>query len=289
MKIFKLKAPAKINLTLEVLRKLPNGFHEIRSVFLKLPNIHDEILVTFFPKKTGVTLKSRNKKIPLDEKNICFKVAKKFFETTGKSVGISISIKKNIPIGSGLGGGSSDGAVILKILNQYFNFPLSQKKIIEIASEVGKDIPFFFAGKNTALIEGAGEKIGKVFETGKSNFLLVNPNVHVETKEAYGILSPVISKMKNRKNFSKEMIAALKKRKTNYISRCLYNDFEMVMNKKHPIISELKKKLIELGASGSLMSGSGSTVFGIFEDRKKMLKAERMMKKIYPKFFVKIG
>jgi 4-diphosphocytidyl-2-C-methyl-D-erythritol kinase len=289
MKTAKLKAPAKINLTLEIMRKLPNGFHELRSVFAKLPNLYDEISVNFYPERKGIFLKSRNKKIPLNENNICFKAVKKFFETTGKSIGISIEIKKNIPIGAGLGGGSSDGAAILKILNQYFRHPLSEKKLIKMASEIGKDIPFFFSQKRAALIEGAGEKIGKVFEIGKINFLLINPNVYVGTKEAYEILSPIISKMKNRKNFSKEIILALKKGKIDCVSGCLYNDFELVMEKKHPIISELKNKLIELGASGALMSGSGSTVFGIFESRKKILEAEKKMKKYYPKFLVKIG
>jgi 4-diphosphocytidyl-2-C-methyl-D-erythritol kinase len=289
MKTIRLKAPAKVNLILEVLRKLPSGFHELRTVMAKIPSLYDEISITFCLGKEGIFLKSDNKIIPLDEKNICFKSAKKFLEKTGKSVGIKIDIKKNIPIGAGLGGGSSDGAATLKILNKYFHHPISEKQLIKLGAEVGKDIPFFFSLKNAAFIEGAGEKISKVFDLLKMDILLVNPKIHISTKQAYEKLSPEIKKIARKDNASSKMMLAIKNKKLDLISKYLYNDFEIVIEKEYPVIKEIKDKLKNLGASGALMTGSGSTVFGIFKDRRKALMAKKEMKKCYPKFFVEIG
>ncbi len=289
MKTIKLKAPAKINLTLEVLRKLPDGFHELRTVMSKIFGLYDEISITFYPKKEGISVESGNNGIPLDERNICFKVAKKFFEKAKKSAGIKIYIKKNIPVGAGLGGGSSDGAATLKILNKYFHHPVSDKKIIEMASKIGKDIPFFFSSKGASLIEGMGEKISETFIFPKINILLVNPNIHISTKHAYERLSPIIEKIKRKENISRKMMAAIKKNDVGLIAKYLYNDFEVILEKEQSIISEIKDELIGLGASGALMTGSGSTIFGIFKNRKEILAAKRKMKIRYPDFFVEIG
>lgn len=289
MKTIKLKTPAKINLTLEVLRKLPDGFHELRMVMAKIFGLYDEISITFESGKEYIIVKSSNNGIPLGEKNICFKATKKFFEETGKSAGIKINIKKNIPIGAGLGGGSSDGAATLKILNKYFKNPLLAKKLIKIASEIGKDVPFFFSEKNLALIEGAGEKISKTFNSSKLNLLLINPKIHISTKHAFAELSPIIKKIKRIPGISEKMIESLKKGNADSISRYLYNDFEIVMEKKYPVIKEIKNNLLDVGASGALMTGSGSTIFGIFKSRKEILAAKKKMKIKYPDFFVEIG
>jgi len=289
MKTIKLKAPAKINLTLEVLRKLPNGFHEVRFTMARINNIYDEISIIFESGKKYIIVKSSNNGIPLNEKNICFKATKIFFEETGKSAGVSIYIKKNIPIGAGLGGGSSDGAATLKILNKYFHHPVSDKRIIEMASEIGKDIPFFFSSKGASLIEGMGEKISETFIFPKSNILLVNPNIHISTKHAYERLSPIIEKIKRKENISRKMMAAIKKNDVGLIAKYLYNDFEIILEKEQSIIKEIKDELIKLGALGALMTGSGSTVFGIFKNRKEILAAKRKMKIKYPDFFVEIG
>jgi 4-diphosphocytidyl-2-C-methyl-D-erythritol kinase len=289
MKTIKLKAPAKINLTLEVLRRLPNGFHEVRFTMARINNIYDEISITFYPKKEGISVESSNNGIPLDERNICFKVAKKFFEKAKKSAGIKIYIKKNIPVGAGLGGGSSDGAAVLKILNKYFNSPLSEKQLMEIGSEVGKDIPFFFSSQDVSFVEGMGEKISETVKFPKINILLVNPGIHISTKHAYERLSPIIEKIKRKENVSRKMMAATKKKDASLIARYLYNDFEIILEKEQSIIKEIKDELIKLGALGALMTGSGSTVFGIFKNRKEILAAKRKMKIKYPDFFVEIG
>ena len=287
MKTIKLKAHAKTNLTLEVLRKLPSGFHEIRTVMTKLPDLYDEISIKFISEKNTIALKSNSNKMPLDETNICFKVAKAFFEKTKKSCGIEIYIEKNIPIGAGLGGGSSDGAAVLKILNKHFRYPLSRKQLIETASKIGKDIPFFFSEKNSALIEGAGEKIKKIFTMPKLNILLINPNIHISTKWAYENLSPLLGKIKRKEKLAQKIMLAAKKKDMNLISKYLYNDFEILVEKEYPLIKKLKQELLENGARGTLLSGSGSTVFGIFKTKKILLTAKNNLLKKYPEFMIK--
>lgn len=286
MKIF-FKAPAKINLTLEVLRKLPSGFHELRTIMTKLPDLSDEISVIFNSKKDGIVIKSDSRKMPSDEKNICYKVAKSFLKKTKEKIGLEIRIKKNIPVGAGLGGGSSDGAAVLKILNNHFKSPLSQKQLINLASKIGKDIPFFFSEKNSALIQGCGEKITQAFEIPPLNILLVNPKIHVATNLAYAKLSPLLAKIKRKTKISDSMIAAAKRGDAKTVAKYLHNDFEMVMEKEYPVIKKIKKEILDLGADGSLMSGSGSTVFGIFATKKALLEARKKLKKKYPNFLVK--
>ncbi len=283
----KLKAPAKINLTLEVIKKLPSGFHEIRTVMTKLPDLYDEIFVAFDSKKSGISIRSNSRKIPSDEKNICHKVAKSFLKKIKKNVGLEIRIKKNIPVGAGLGGGSSDGAAVLKILNKHFKFPLSQKQLVNLASKIGKDIPFFFSEKNSALIEGTGEKISQTFEVPPLNILLINPQIHIATPLAYAKLSPLLRKIKRKTKISESMIAAANNGNSKKIAKYLHNDFEIIMKKEYPIIKRLKEEFLALGADGSLMSGSGSTVFGIFESKKALSEARKKLSKKYPKFLVK--
>lgn len=287
MKTIKLKAPAKINLTLEVLRKLPSGFHKIRTVMTQLSDLYDEISINFIAEKNTITLKSNAKNMPLDETNICFKVAKAFFGKTKKSGGIEIYLKKNIPIGAGLGGGSSDGAAVLKILSKHFHHPLSQKQLIEMAAKIGKDIPFFFAEKNSALIEGAGEKIKKTFAMPKLNILLINPNINISTKWAYENLSPLLGKIKREEKLAQKIMLAAKKKNINLIAKYLHNDFEILVEKEYPLIKKLKNELLENGASGALMSGSGSTVFGIFKSKKILLTAKNNLLKKYPQLLIK--
>ncbi|MFA5777577.1 MAG: 4-(cytidine 5'-diphospho)-2-C-methyl-D-erythritol kinase [Parcubacteria group bacterium] len=287
MKTIKQKAPAKINLTLEIVKKLPNGYHELRTVMTKLESIFDEVTIKFYPDKSGIKIRSNSKKIPLDESNICHKAAEKYFSKIGKEIGIVIEIKKNIPIGAGLGGGSSDGAAVLKILNKYFKNKISGKELEAMASEVGKDVPIFLSPKNSAFLDRMGDRIKKNADLSGLNFVIVNPEIHISTPWAFGEMH----KYNNlgNKGISVKMFRYVQEKNTDKIINGLYNHFEPVIEKKYPIIKEIKNKLTEAGASGALMTGSGSTVFGIFKSKKDALKAKVIMKKHYPKFFVEVG
>lgn len=288
MKKVKVKSPAKINLTLEIVKKLPSGFHGLRSVMVKTENLYDEIEIIFDEKKDGIKIFCDDKNIPTDEKNICWKIAEKFFEISGKKIGIEIKIKKRIPALAGLGGGSSNGASVLLALNEYFDNILNFKKLIEVASEVGKDIPFFLQKENCAYVSGAGEKLKPIANFPKLNFLLVNPKGEISTGWAYGELDRKMWFMENekRKNISQKLA---RKNNLGEISGLLYNDFEIVAEEKFPIIKELKNCLISFGALGASITGKGPTIFGIFKTKKEALKVKEILEKKYRDFFVEIG
>lgn len=287
MKTLKLKAPAKINLTLEVVKKLPNGYHELRTVMAKIGKIFDEIIIRFYPNKRNIVIKSDSKKIPLGSNNICYKAAEKYFAKIKERVGIAITIRKKIPVGAGLGGGSSDGASVLKILNNFYGSRLSNKELESVASEIGKDVPFFLSPRDAAFLDRMGDRIKKNISLPKLNYVVVNPGIHIATPWAFGEMH----KQGNlgNKGLSVKMLRFVREGNIDKIIAGLHNDFEPVMEKKYPIIKKIKKKLMDLGAAGSLMTGSGSTVFGIFKNNKKAWEAKREIKRCYSDFFVKIG
>lgn len=287
MKTLKLKAPAKINLTLEVVKKLPNGYHELRTVMAKVGKIFDEIIIKFYPDKKSIIIKSHSQKIPLDDSNICYKAAEKYFARIKKRVGIAIEIRKKIPVGAGLGGGSSDGAAVLKILNKFYNHKLSGKELGKMAAEVGKDVPFFLSPKDAAFLDRMGDRIKENSNLPRCNFVVVNPIIHISTPWAFGEMH----KRGNlgNKGLSVKMLRFVQEGNIDKIVAGLHNDFEPVIGEKYPIIKEIKEKLMDLGATGSLMTGSGSTVFGIFQSSQKALEAKKAMKKCFPDFFVEIG
>ncbi len=289
MTTIKAEAPAKINLTLEVLRRMSNGFHKLRMVVLKIPDLKDELEFQIQPGVRKIIIKCDNPEIPLDERNICHKAVNVFLDKLKKEVEISIKIKKKIPVGAGLSGGSSDAAVTFLALNKYFNKPFLRKDLIKMASSVGKDVPFFFSSKRGALVEGSGEKIRKKFDFSEGCFLIVNPRINISTKEAYGQLSKDIWFMKNkdRTNISENLIKALKS--GNNFEKYFYNDFEMTVEKKYPVIKEIKQALLAFGAEGALMSGSGSTVFGYFKSFEKAEIVRKIIQKHYGDFLVVVG
>lgn len=288
MKKISLRAPAKINLTLEIIRRLLNGFHQIRSVVLKLNELSDKITLIFDKKIKGIEITSNSKHIPLDEKNIVHKIASAFFLKSRKKTGIKIHIQKNIPIGAGLGGGSSDGALILMALNKYFDYPFSQKELVKLAASIGKDIPIFLQKSNLVLMEGTGEKIKSLKHSPLKNILLVNPLIHISTPWAYGEFDKktITRRQIKPENFSKKLLKNIHDKNKNEALQYLHNDFENITFKKFPRVKILKKTMIESGARGALMSGSGSTVFGIFNSKSEVLSARKKLAKKFPKFIM---
>ncbi|MFZ5982272.1 MAG: 4-(cytidine 5'-diphospho)-2-C-methyl-D-erythritol kinase, partial [Patescibacteria group bacterium] len=253
MKKIRLKSPAKINLTLEVIKKLPSGFHELRSVMLKLSNLYDELEIAFDDKGIGVEIVCENKNVPTDKRNIVFKIAEKFFERTGKRAGLKIKIKKRIPVSAGLGGGSSNGASVLMALNDYFGKPLSLKGLIKVAAEVGKDIPVFLVKERLVYVSGMGEKLKNIRKKFQWHILIVSPGGEISTPWAYGELDKrlVFMKDKRRFNFTEKFIKSLPK-----LEICrTYNDFEIVANEKYPEVEVLKKSLLSFGAVDVSLTG----------------------------------
>ncbi|MFZ2154111.1 MAG: 4-(cytidine 5'-diphospho)-2-C-methyl-D-erythritol kinase [Candidatus Moraniibacteriota bacterium] len=289
MKKVKLFSPAKINLTLEIIKKLPNGFHDLRSVMYKTENLKDEVEITFNHRQTGIKIICNNKNVPIDEKNICHKIAQKFFVVSGKRVGLNIKIKKRIPLAAGLGGGSSNGAAVLLALNKYFKKPLKYKDLVTLAAEVGKDIPFFISKKKEALVKGAGEKVQTIKNFPKLNLLLINPQGEISTAWAYSQLDERMWFMENsqRKNISRKLLKC--GNSAECIGQNVYNDFSIVAEELFPVIKEIKNALIVFGAVGAEITGKGPTVVGFLKTKNDAIAMRRRLRKKYPQFFIEIA
>lgn len=255
------KSYAKVNLTLDVLGKLPNGYHEVKMVMQPL-NLFDLITVKKAP--AGIIIKTNIPHLPCDNKNIAYKAAELFFSETGIKGGVSINIKKNIPIAAGLAGGSGNAAAVLCSLNLLYNADLTEEKLLEIGLKLGADVPYCI--KNvTSLAEGIGEKLTTLSQIPGVPVVLVTPNVSISTGEIY---KRIDSNESLPKIDTKGMLSAIKKFDIKEIGKKLSNVMETVTINDCPDIADIKKKMLEFGAIGSVMSGSGPSVFGIFPDNK---------------------
>jgi 4-diphosphocytidyl-2-C-methyl-D-erythritol kinase len=279
VKIYKVKSPAKVNIGLRVLSKRKDVFHNIETIFYPV-KIYDEITVKILKineKNNMITVSTSLKQKIKNEDNICYKAAKLFMKKFKISGGykIDISIKKNVPIGAGLGGGSSNAASVLKILQKHFKTG-QQKKLSLCAQELGSDVPFFMLGK-PAYATGRGEKITPLpkFKV-NGEMLIVNPNIHISTPWAYKELKVKGSKLK---------VLSKVKIFDNDDERLMINDFERVVFKKYPEIEKIKYAMFMLGARFALMSGSGSTVYGLFTP-KNIKAAEKYFRGLGYKAFI---
>jgi 4-diphosphocytidyl-2-C-methyl-D-erythritol kinase len=219
-------------------------------------NLCDQISLTVSG-VPGIYVTCNSPGAPDGPKNIAWKAAKALLDRAKYINGVTIEITKNIPTAAGLGGGSSDAAAVLMGLNELLEIGYSDKKLMEIGCTLGADVPFFIF-KKTALAEGIGEKLTPLPEMPKCFILLINPNIHVSTAWAYRSLHMTDTRELNKMPEFFESV--------EQVASILSNDLEAVTISAFPIIAEIKSRLMNLGAAGSMMSGSGPTVFGIFKD-----------------------
>lgn len=257
-----LSAPAKVNYRLDVLRKRPDGYHDLRMIMQRV-DLCDTIRITLSD-VAGIRVTCGSKGVPDGSGNIAWRAAKAIMEFSPKSTGIDIEINKRIPIAAGLGGGSSDAATVLTGLNDLLSLNLSTERLMEIGVGLGADVPFFVFGK-TSIAEGIGEKLTPIERIPRPWIVLVNPNLHVSTAWVYNNLQ--LSSEKDGTTLPNvfDTIADL--------CAILGNDLESVTISRFPVIRDIKKQLICHGANASLMSGSGPTVFGIFDSEHGAQKA----------------
>jgi 4-diphosphocytidyl-2-C-methyl-D-erythritol kinase len=284
-------APAKINLTLEVVARLPNGYHRIRSVILRLRRLADTLRLRIDDDGDAIRIASSSTAIPADERNLCHRAARGYLDRAGRTASIAIDIEKRIPVAAGLGGGSSDAAAVLLALNRHFGNPIGLRELADIGAGIGKDVPFFLSGDAALLATSMGEALSRVPPFRVPALLLVNPGIDVPTRDAYAALGSALWFMDadQRANRSQAMLRAMRDGDAARIAGALYNDFELAIERMHPVIKELKQVLLAFGARGALMSGSGSTVFGLFASAKSLDAAESALKSHYPSFFVARG
>jgi len=253
-----LAAPAKVNLSLRIVGRRADGYHDLDTVMQKV-NLCDLVTLSIVD-EPGVFLCCPDSDLPEDSTNIAFQAARKFLEICSLDrAGVQITLEKRIPIAAGLGGGSSDAGTVLLGLNSLFGIPLSTTRLIDLARSLGADVPFFVTNFGAVRAEGIGDRMTPIPSLRGCRIVLANPGFSVSTREVFEKYALTIgdknSKIKNFQKLTDQSVAC-----------AAINDLESVTLSSHPEIESLKLDFLALGASLVLMSGSGPTYFGIFPD-----------------------
>jgi 4-diphosphocytidyl-2-C-methyl-D-erythritol kinase len=260
------KAPAKINLSLDVLHKRNDGYHEVQMI-MTMVDLADRLEMEELPSDT-ILISSQSGYIPLDEKNLAFQAAKLMKERYNVRKGVYIHLDKRIPVSAGLAGGSSDAAATLRGLNRLWGLGISTDELCTLGKELGSDVPFCIAG-GTALATGRGEKLSIVGSPPQCWIILVKPPIQVSTADVYGRLR---ADAIERHPPTQQLLQAIDDGDYYKMCRSLGNVLEDVTMELHPQVRTLKQLMLKLGADGALMSGSGPTVFGIVKRESKAAK-----------------
>jgi 4-diphosphocytidyl-2-C-methyl-D-erythritol kinase len=254
-----MNANAKINLTLDVINKREDGYHNLKMIMVSVP-LYDVVSIE---KSQNISVSTNLSYLPENPKNTAYKAASQFFSYTKISAGARIKIEKNIPVCAGLAGGSADAAAVLKGLDKLYDTNLSPKELEEIGDEIGKDVPFCIRG-GVCLAEGTGNILTDLPKLPSCYIVMIKQhNINVSTKDVFSAID--VSKIDLHPD-TKGVITGLQENDLLQISRRLYNVLESTTVKMHPIISDIKKVFIDNGTLGAVMSGSGPTVFGLFSD-----------------------
>lgn len=258
-----LRSPAKINLCLSVLGKRSDGYHDVEMV-MQMVGLYDEIRVSLV--KSGVRVLCDEAAVPSGEGNVAWKAAAAVMEASGNKSGqgLSIEIRKTIPVAAGLAGGSGNAAAVLIAANKLLNAGLTREDLARLGTGIGMDVPFFFFGP-TALAQGRGELLTKLPPVPKCWVLLVNPGFETSTASVYKNLNLRLTKKVDCTNIARLTV--------RNIAEGLHNDLETVTAAAYPVINTIEKALLGQGAWGARMSGSGPTVFGIFEKKSACMSA----------------
>lgn len=269
----KVKSPAKINIGLNIIRRREDGFHDLETIFYPL-NIFDEIT---FTKSDNFSFTSNDELLNREPTNLIIKAKEELEKISGKMFNVKTELKKNIPIGAGLGGGSSNAAITLKTLNSFLKPELEHTYLSEIALKLGSDVPYFL-NPFPAFAESRGEIITPVNLKIEKPILIVNPDIHISTKWAFSQIKPLQPKA------SLKSLISFKEISIDDLKQIAVNDFEDVVFTEYPEIKNIKEVMIKSGAILSMMTGTGSTVFGIFENKKAAEEAAMKFPENYFRF-----
>lgn len=273
MDTLNLKALAKINIGLDVLRKREDGYHEVRMIMQTI-HLFDRLKIQK-TKEAGIELSSNLYYLPVNENNLIYKSAKLLMDEFGIQEGIKVQLEKHIPVAAGMAGGSTDAAATLYGLNKMFDLGLSMEQLKERGAKIGADVPYCLM-RGTALAEGIGEKLTALPPMPKCPVLVAKPGVAVSTKFVYENLNLKENAM--HPDIDK-LIEDIGNKDLQQTACDMGNILETVTVEHYPEIAELKKIMVEAGALNSLMSGSGPTVFGLFEDDKTAKRAYKAVRK----------
>ncbi|MCI5700883.1 MAG: 4-(cytidine 5'-diphospho)-2-C-methyl-D-erythritol kinase [Lachnospiraceae bacterium] len=269
----KLRALAKINLGLDVVRRREDGYHEVRMVMQTI-NMYDllELTVTESP---GIRIQTNLYYLPCDENNLVYKAAKLLMDEFQITKGLYVKLDKFIPVAAGMAGGSSDAAATMVAVNRLFRLGLSLEQLMERGVKIGADVPYCIM-RGTALAEGIGEILSPMPPMPPCHILIGKPPVSVSTKFVYGNLKA--NELERHPDID-GLIEEMKKGDVRGMCRKMENVLETVTIPAYPVIQEIKDRMIKCGAAGAMMSGSGPTVFGVFESKEAGLKAKEELSK----------
>lgn len=271
MRFIEIKAPAKINIGLFVLSKRTDGYHNLLTLFYPINDLFD---VLTFERTSSFEFICDDKNIPCDENNLIVKAKSLLERISGKIINVKITLDKKIPTQAGLGGGSSDAAAALISLNEMFELNLKYEQLLGLALQLGSDVPFFIKAK-PAIGRSRGEILQYVDLEINDPILIINPGINVSTKEAFAKIKPL------ERDF--DFTSIIKNGSLDYslMKEKITNDFEEHVFELYPEIKRIKEILYENGARFSLMSGSGSTVYGVFPDVGSAERAKELLPKNY--------
>lgn len=280
MNEYRIKAYAKVNLGLDVIRRLPNGYHEVKMVMQSI-GLCDEL--TLEKASEGITLTTDHPELSCGEDNLICKAAKLMFDTYHIPGGINIHLQKNIPIAAGMAGGSTDAAAVMKGISRLFDLEIPLDQLMELGVSIGADVPYCILG-GTALAEGIGEKLTPLTPAPDFYILIAKPEISVSTKYVYENLD--LAGVKRHPDID-GMVLSIESGSLQGILDRMGNVLESVTVSAYPVIDTLKRRIRELGAVNSLMSGSGPTVFGIFLSERaaefacEQLKSEKLATQVF--------
>ena len=281
-----LKAYGKINLGLDVIRKRPDGYHDLDMV-MQMVDVYDDVTLTRL-EGTEIVVRTDTAVLSNGKDNLAYMAAKMLMDEFGIVQGLEITIRKRIPIAGGMAGGSSDCAATLTGVNQMFNLELSKEELMERGVRLGADVPYCILG-GTAIARGIGEILTPLPTPPKCHVKIAKPPVSVSTAFVYGNIKP--DEIEKRPDIE-AMVSAIKAQDLYKLAKSLYNVMEDITVPQYPVIQEIKTIMLENGALNSIMSGSGPTVFGLYDDIEKaeqtvkLLKAKGLTEQLYLTKFI---
>lgn len=272
MDSIRLNAMAKINLGLDVTGKRPDGYHELRMV-MQMINLYDKIEIIKL-ETPEIIVETNLSFLPVNENNIVYKAAQLLMNKFHLTQGVRIVLEKHIPVAAGMAGGSSDAATVLYGMNKLFSLGMTKKQMMEEGVKLGADVPYCVL-RTTALSEGIGEILTTLPPMPKCHIVIAKPGISVSTKAVFGKLR--VNEIEEHPDID-GIVEAIKAGSLTDIASRLGNTLEEVTIKDYPVVAQIKEEMIAQGALGALMSGSGPTVFGIFDDEKKAKNAYTVLK-----------
>ena len=271
------KAYGKLNLSLDVTGRREDGYHDL-AMLMQTVTVYDELSLRF--REDGKVRASSNLRfIPEDERNLAVRAALRFLEAVGEQgQGLQIDMRKQIPVGAGMGGGSADAAAVLRALNRIYGMPFDRGRLEELAQQIGSDVAFCVAG-GTALAEGRGEKLTDLPAMPEGSFVICKPAFSISTPELYKKLDSAPVRIHPD---TQGLLRAVREGDLGALCRRMYNVFEEIDDRRMRTVAQIKGRLLDHRALGAMMTGTGSAVFGVFEQEEDARRACAALRQDYP-------